>query len=149
MTVLASRNEYVADDDPSRIDVGVVHEFLHAAYWSAGIPRETVERSIANSLCVGVYAANGRMVAFARAVTDRATFGYLADVFVVDSERGAGLGRFVVETMLAHPDVQGLRRWMLVTADAHGLYRSYGFVEPQNPDALMVRQIPAEELYAR
>lgn len=149
MTVLASRNEYVADDDPSRIDVDVVHEFLHAAYWSAGIPRETVARSIANSLCVGVYAADGRMVAFARAVTDRATFGYLADVFVVDSERGAGLGRFVVESMLAHPDVQGLRRWMLVTADAHELYRSYGFVEPSNPELLMVKQVPPETLYGR
>ena len=149
MTVLASRNEYVADDDPSRIDVDVVHEFLHAAYWSAGIPRETVARSIANSLCVGVYAADGRMVAFARAVTDRATFGYLADVFVVDSERGAGLGRFVVESMLAHPDVQGLRRWMLVTADAHELYRSYGFAEPTNPDLLMVRQVSPETLYGR
>ena len=149
MTVLAERNGYVVDDDTTRIDVDVVHGFLQTAYWSTGVPREIVERSIANSLCVGLYAADGRLVGFARAVTDRATFGYLADVFVLESERGGGLGRFLVETILGHPDVQGLRRWILATADAHELYRSYGFVEPPNPERLMVRQVALEELYPR
>lgn len=147
MSVVASRNGYVVDDDPDRVDIDLVHEFLRTAYWSAGVPREVVERSVANSLCVGVYADDGRQVGFARAVTDRATFAYIADVFVDESSRGEGLGRFVVEALLDHPELQGLRRWMLATADAHELYRSYGFVEPPNPDRLMVRQTAPEELY--
>jgi GNAT superfamily N-acetyltransferase len=140
---------FEADDDASRIDVDVVHGFLSTSYWAEGIPREVVARSIAGSLNLGVYAADGAMVAFARAVTDRATFAWLADVFVVEEMRGHGLGRFVVSTLLDHPELQGVRRFMLATADAHELYRSYGFSELADPSRTMaIRREPAD-LYGR
>jgi GNAT superfamily N-acetyltransferase len=145
--ILASRNEYVVDDDPARLDLDVLHGFLRTSYWSPGVPREVVERAVANSVVAGVYAADGRLVGFARAATDRATFAWIADVFVVESERGAGLGRLVVEALLAHPELQGLRRVMLATADAHELYRSYGFTDLADPSRFLVRQVAAGELY--
>jgi GNAT superfamily N-acetyltransferase len=95
----------------------------------------------------GLYDADGRQVGFARAVTDRATFAWIADVFVLESERGNGLGRFVVEALLAHPALQGLRRVMLATADAHDLYRSYGFTDLEDPSRILVRQVAPESLY--
>jgi GNAT superfamily N-acetyltransferase len=140
---------FEADDDPSRIDVDVVHGFLSTSYWAEGIPREVVARSIAGSLNLGVYAADGAMVAFARAVTDRATFAWLADVFVVEEMRGHGLGRFVVSTLLDHPELQGVRRFMLATADAHELYRSYGFSELADPSRTMAIRREAADLYGR
>ncbi|MEU0096750.1 GNAT family N-acetyltransferase [Kribbella sp. NPDC006257] len=134
---------FVADDDASRVDLDVVHGFLRTAYWSPGVPREVVARAIANSVVVGVYAPDGAQVAFARAVTDRATFAWIADVFVLPSHQGKGLGRFVVSTLLEHPSLQGLRRTMLATADAHDLYRSYGFQDLPNPARfLAVHQTP-------
>ncbi|MBB5838075.1 GNAT family N-acetyltransferase [Kribbella italica] len=129
--------EFVADDDRERIDVDVVHGFLRTTYWSPGISRELVRKAIDGSLCVGVYAADGAQVAFARAVTDRATFAWIADVFVLDAVRGHGLGRFVVSTLLEHPELQGLRRTMLATADAHTLYQSYGFQPLEKPDVFL------------
>lgn len=140
---------FEADDDASRIDVDVVHGFLSTSYWAEGIPREVVARSIAGSLNLGVYAADGAMVAFARAVTDRATFAWLADVFVVEEMRGHGLGRFVVSTLLDHPELQGVRRFMLATADAHELYRSYGFSELADPSRTMAIRREAADLYGR
>jgi GNAT superfamily N-acetyltransferase len=137
---------YEADDNAERVDIDVVQGFLGTSYWAAGIPREVVERSIAGSLNLGVYAADGAMVAFARMVTDRATFAWLADVFVLESHRGHGLGKFVVSTLLEHPDLKGIRRFMLATADAHGLYRSYGFTE-EEPGVLMTIRRQATELY--
>jgi len=103
-----------------------------------------VERAVAGSLNLGVYAADSAMVAFARMVTDRATFAWLADVFVVESHRGHGLGRFVVSTLLEHPDLKGLRQILLATADAHELYRSYGFAETQPGRMMAIRRDPAE-----
>ncbi len=147
MTVLASRNGYEVDDDPARLDLDVVHTFLRTAYWSAGIPRDVVERAVAGSLNVGLYDAGGRQVGYARAVTDRATFAWIADVFVLESARGGGLGRFVVESLLAHPELQGLRRLMLATADAHGLYRSYGFTDLEDPSIILARHTDPEVLY--
>ncbi len=147
MTVVASRNGYVVDDDPARLDLDVVHGYLRTAYWSPGVPREVVERAVANSVVAGLYDANGQQVGFARAVTDRATFAWIADVFVLESERGNGLGRFIVESLLAHPDLQGLRRLMLATADAHDLYRSYGFAGLSDPSRYLARQIDPEVLY--
>jgi GNAT superfamily N-acetyltransferase len=129
------------------LDLDVVHGYLRTAYWSPGVPREVVERAVANSVVAGLFSADGRQVGFARAVTDRATFAWIADVFVLESERGNGLGRFVVETLLAHPDLQGLRRLMLATADAHDLYRSYGFGDLSDPSRYLVRQIAPEILY--
>ena len=140
---------FEADDSIERIDVDVVHGFLSTSYWAAGIPRETVVRSIAGSLNLGVYDADGAMVAFARMVTDRATFAWLADVFVVPQSRGHGLGKFVVSTLLEHPELKGLRRLMLATADAHELYRSYGFSEFEDPSQLMVIRRDAADLYGR
>ena len=140
---------FEADDSVERVDVDVVHGFLSTSYWAAGIPREVVARSIEGSLNLGVYAADGAMVAFARMVTDRATFAWLADVFVLESHRGHGLGRFVVSTLLEHPELKGVRRVMLATADAHELYRSYGFAEFADPTRMMVIQRDPAELYAQ
>jgi GNAT superfamily N-acetyltransferase len=137
------RGEHAVSDDPARLDLGVVHGFLAAAYWSPGIPEEVVRRSIAGSLCFGLYLGAGgageRQVGFARAITDRATYAYLADVFVLAAERGRGLGTFLVDAVMAHPDLQGLRRWSLVTRDAHGLYRRHGFVPLAAPERHMER----------
>jgi GNAT superfamily N-acetyltransferase len=140
---------FEADDDAARIDVDVVHGFLSTSYWAPGIPREVVAQSIAGSLNLGVYAADGSMVAFARMVTDRATFAWLADVFVVEGSRGHGLGRFVVSTLIDHPELKGVRRFMLATADAHELYRSYGFSEPADPSRVMVISKNPSDIYGR
>jgi N-acetylglutamate synthase-like GNAT family acetyltransferase len=132
--------------DPARIDISMVHHFLTNSYWSAGIPLHTVQRAIQNSLCFGIYAA-AQQVGFARAVTDKATFAYVADVFVVEAYRGRGLGKWLVECMKAHPDLQGLRRWSLVTRDAHALYRQVGFASLENPERWM--QIHDPGVYSR
>ncbi len=125
---------YEISTDPARLDVDYVHAFLTGSYWSPGIPRETVERAIAGSLNFGLYAPDGAPAGFARVVSDNATFAYLADVFVDPDHRGRGLGVWLVETVLAHPDLQGLRRWALATADAHELYARFGFAPPSRPD---------------
>ena len=138
---------FEADDDVARIDVDVVHGFLSTAYWSPGVPRDVVARSIEGSLNVGVYAPTGELVAFARAVTDRATFAWIADVFVLPSYRGHGLGKFVVSTLLDHPDLKGVRRLMLATLDAHELYRRHGFEEIADPKRMMVIRHDPAELY--
>ncbi|WP_405062066.1 GNAT family N-acetyltransferase [Kribbella sp. NBC_01505] len=139
---------FEADDDVARIDVDAVHGFLSTAYWSPGVPREIVERSIEGSLNVAVYAPTGELVAFARAATDRATFAWIADVFVLPEFRGHGLGKFVVTSLLEHPELKGLRRIMLATKDAHELYRQYGFNElPDLTTMMVIRRDPAE-LYA-
>lgn len=122
--------------DPAKLDLDVIHGFLSRAYWCEGIPRETLERAIRNSLCFGAY-AEGRQVGFARVISDRATFGYLADVFVVETHRGRGLSEWMMEVIIAHPELKGLRRWTLGTRDAHGLYSKYGFAPPKFPDRLM------------
>jgi N-acetylglutamate synthase-like GNAT family acetyltransferase len=123
--------------DRARIDVDAVHSFLTAeSYWAKGIPREVVERAIANSL---PFAAldGGTLVAFARVVTDRATFAYLADVFVIPSHRGRGISKRIVAAVLAHTDLQGLRRWHLATRDAHTLYEQHGFRPLGKPERHM------------
>ncbi|MEU4191051.1 GNAT family N-acetyltransferase [Kribbella sp. NPDC026611] len=135
---------FEADDDAARIDVDVVHGFLSTSYWASGVPRDVVARSIAGSLNLGVYDASGALVAFARMVTDQATFAWLADVFVLESHRGHGLGRFVVSTLLDHPELKGVRRILLATADAHELYRSYGFTETEPGRIMSIRRDPAE-----
>jgi GNAT superfamily N-acetyltransferase len=135
------RGEYAISTDRERLDVGVVHRFLsEEAYWSPGVAREVVERSIENSLCFGLYHGESQ-VGFARVVTDRAAVAYLADVFVLPGHRGRGLGKWLVETVLAHPDLAGLRRFFLGTADAHALYERYGF-RPVDPGRMMERGAP-------
>jgi len=124
--------------DRDELDVDTIHRFLlQEAYWSPGIPRATVERAITGSLCFGGYLEGAGQVAFARVVSDFATFGYLADVFVVPGHRGKGYGKRVVEAVMAHPQLQGLRRFMLATSDAHDLYAPFGFAAPARPDRLM------------
>lgn len=134
---------YRLSTDPSRLQPEVIHAWLSGeSYWAAGIPRETVARALAGSLCAGVYAEDGAQVAFARVITDRATFGWLADVFVLPAHQGTGLGKALVAYLLAHPDLQGLRRLMLATADAHGLYARFGFSELEKPERFMERHRP-------
>jgi GNAT superfamily N-acetyltransferase len=140
------RPPYRISDDPEAVDVAVVHEFLMRSYWARGIPRETVVRGIAHSIPFSVFLED-RQVGFARVVTDRATFAYLADVFVVDEQRGRGIAAWLLTTVLAHPELQGLRRWLLVTRDAHGLYRKLGFTAVAEPSMLLTRHDP--DIYAR
>jgi GNAT superfamily N-acetyltransferase len=133
-----NREGFKISTDPEKIDRALVHAFLAASYWAKGIPRETVDRSIEGALCFGLYEGD-RQVGFARVITDRATFAYLADVFVVESHRGRGLAAWLMVTIRAHPDLQGLRRWMLLTRDAHPLYRKVGYTELAHPERVMER----------
>ena len=127
---------YEVTTDPTRFDVDAIHAFLSRAYWSVNIPRSVIEKAIAHSLCFGVL-CDGAQVAFARVITDRSTFAYLADVYVHEEHRGQGLSKRMMEAIVAHPDLQGLRRWLLATRDAHGLYAQFGFTPLANPDRLM------------
>ena len=137
-----TRGEYTISTDRQRLDLALIHDFLtHRSYWARGVPREVVERSIAHSLPFGVYDAAGQ-VGFARVVTDFAVFGFLMDVFVHERARGRGLGKWLVETIVTLPELQGFRRWMLATQDAHDLYRRFGFREPSWPDRLMEKVDP-------
>lgn len=124
--------------DPGRIDVDLVHRFLSASYWAEGRPRDVVERSIAHSICFGVY-SNGRQIAFGRVVTDRAVFGYFADIFVLPEFRGRGVGKRLLRAMLDHPDVARLNSVHLRTRDVHGLYAQFGFVPIANAGEMMAR----------
>lgn len=144
---VVSADGLVADDDPHRLDLDVIAEFLETTYWAPNVPRDVVERSLANSVVVGLYTPDGAQVGMARAVTDRATFAWIADVFVLPDHRGGGHGTFLVSSLLAHPDLQGLRRVMLATADAHALYRRFGFTELASPDRYLVVQQDPDELY--
>jgi GNAT superfamily N-acetyltransferase len=139
--------EYAVSCDPGRVQVEVVHAFLRESYWAKDIPREIVERSIAGSLVCGIYHREQGQVAFARVITDRATFGYLADVFVLPAHRGRGLAGRMMRTLMAHPELTGLRRWMLVTRDAHGVYAPYGFASLAAPERVMEKTDPG--LYTR
>ena len=126
--------------DQSRVDVDVVHNFLsESAYWALGRPRATVERSIRNSLCFSVF-CDGGQVGFARVVSDRAVFAYLMDVFILPPWRGQGLSKALMTAILAHPDLQGLKLFLLRTSDAHGLYAQFGFEPIDRADDLMVRR---------
>jgi GNAT superfamily N-acetyltransferase len=118
---------YTIDADPGRLDRDAIHAFLVDAYWSTGLPREVMERSIDGSVCFGIYAPDGSQAGFARVVSDRATFAWVCDVFVLPEHRGRGLGVWLMEVMSRHPELQGLRRWLLATRDAHELYRKTGY----------------------
>lgn len=136
-----TRAPYRITDRAEDLDVGVIHGFLTESYWARGVSREIVERSIRGSLCFGLH-RDDRQVGFARVVSDRATFAYLADVFVVEDERGRGLARWLVSTVLGHPELQGLRRWVLATRDAHGLYARLGFGPLADPSIFMTIHRP-------
>ena len=129
--------DLLISDDPTLLDRALIHRFLSEhSYWARGVPREIVDRSLAHSLCLGLY-HDGRQLGFARVVSDFATFAWLADVFVVGDHRGKGLGRRLVAAVLAHPRLQGLRRFMLGTRDAHGLYARFGFKSLAQPERFM------------
>ncbi|WP_105189193.1 GNAT family N-acetyltransferase [Pseudoalteromonas sp. T1lg48] len=128
------------------LDFEVIYQFISQSYWAMGIPRATLRKAIDNSLCFGVFENGGIQVGFARLITDRATFAYLADVFVVEAHRGKGLSKWLVESIVSHPDLQGLRRMVLATRDAHGLYAQYGFKGIENPEILM--QIWQPDIYS-
>lgn len=128
--------EFEISTDPDRIDVALVHHFLADSYWALGRTRATVERSLQNSICFGVYRQT-QQVAFGRVITDRAVFAYVADVFVVPECRGRGISKALVRAMLDHPDVRGLRVILLRTRDAHGLYAQFGFAPIPEPSEMM------------
>ena len=119
------------------LDIQLIHDFISRSYWGEGVPRAIIEKAINNSLCFGVFADPGGQVGFARVITDRATFAYLADVFILDTHRGKGLAKKLIAHIAEHPDLQGLRRMMLATRDTHGLYAAYGFKSLANPNTFM------------
>jgi len=128
---------FTISTDKSLLDFNMIFGYLNGeSYWSKGIPAEKVRTSIENSLCFGIY-RDGKQVGFARVVTDNAIFAYLCDVFIVADYRGSGLSKWMIQTVLAHPDLQGLRRWLLATADAHGLYNQFGFIPLTSPERWM------------
>ena len=136
------RDQFVISTDPARLDLDVIHRFLTNSYWANGIPREVVDRSIQNSLVFGLFDGNTQ-IGFARVITDLATFAYIGDVFVLDAYRGRGLGKWMMECIEQHPALQGLRRWSLVTRDAHGLYARCGFTPLKKPENWMERHNPS------
>src|SRR4051794_28326223 len=135
------QGEYTITTAKSRIDINAVHHYLTNSYWAAGIPRETVERSINGSLCFSMLQGD-QQVGFARVITDEATFAYLADVFVLEGHRGKGLSKWLMQTIISYPSLQGLRRFMLATRDAHGLYAQYGFTPLNNAERWMLIHKP-------
>lgn len=143
---LWSKGDYEISTDPARIDAALVHEFLTNSYWAKGIPAETVKKSIENSIAFGVYHGQ-QQVGFARVISDFATFTYLADVFIVSDYRGRGLSRWLMECIVSHPDLQRLRRWILATQDAHGLYAKFGFTPVKSPESWM--EIHRPDVYAK
>ena len=138
---------YTISDDPGRLDLRAMHAYLRRSYWSENIPFEVVERAARASLCIGTYDAAGAQVGLARFVSDYATFCYVCDVYVLEEHRGRGLSKAMMALAMDHPRLQGLRRWNLVTGDAHGLYRQFGFTSPVRPERYMERLDP--EVYSR
>ena len=144
MTQEWRRGEYIISTDKRRLDLSVVHGFLTSSYWAAGIPIEIVKKSIEHSLSFGVYKGD-KQVGFARVITDYATFAYIGDVFILEDYRGQGLSKWLMQVIADHPELQGLRRWLLLTRDAHGLYKKTGFVEPKTPERSMEKVFPGQE----
>src|SRR5579872_2153566 len=134
-------SEYSISTDTNCFDLGMIHDFLRSSYWAQGIPRGVVERSVKHSLCFGAFWRE-RQVGFARVITDRATFGYLADVFVMPEHRGRGVAKLLIRSILAHSDLQGLRRILLATRDAHELYAPFGFQPLFKPGNFMALHNP-------
>jgi GNAT superfamily N-acetyltransferase len=137
-----SHDKFVINTDGSRLDLGIIHRFLsEEAYWAKNRTLEQTKTAIENSICFGVYEGE-QQIGFARVVTDKATFAYLGDVFILDEFRGRGLSKWLMETILSHPELQGFRRWILATRDAHGLYEQFGFSELKFPERWMERASP-------
>ncbi|MEP7242508.1 MAG: GNAT family N-acetyltransferase [Gammaproteobacteria bacterium] len=137
-----SHGTYLISDDPGRLDVKAMHAYLQRAYWSEQIPLEVVERAARASLCIGAYDSAGAQVGLARFISDYATFCYVCDVYVLEEHRGHGLSKAMMAMAVSHPKLQGLRRWNLVTHDAHGLYHRFGFKELARPERHLERVVP-------
>ncbi|HTR97743.1 MAG TPA: GNAT family N-acetyltransferase [Candidatus Acidoferrales bacterium] len=137
---------FTISTDPARLDLTMIHGFLTTCYWAKGIPLETVERSLEHALNFGLYEGE-RQVGFARVISDRATFAYVGDVFVLEPWRGHGLSKWLMRVIVGHPELQGLRRWSLLTRDAHALYAQVGFTPLAAPERWMERWTP--DVYAR
>jgi GNAT superfamily N-acetyltransferase len=136
------KDNFTISTDRSRLDIALIHDFLsNTSYWAKGRSLDAVKRSIENSLNFGVYDGT-RQIGFARVATDYATFAWLADVFILEQYRGRGLAKWLMETILSHPELQGFRRWVLATRDAHELYRRFGFRELRRPERWMERPDP-------
>jgi N-acetylglutamate synthase-like GNAT family acetyltransferase len=144
MTIV--KDNFSVSTDISRLDINVIHGFLTSSYWAENIPVETVRKSIEGSMCFGVYDEN-RQIGFARMITDKATFAYLADVFILEEYRGRGLSKWLMEIIMSSPELQGLRRIMLATRDAHGLYKKSGFTPLTQPNRWM--QIHNPDIYKK
>lgn len=129
--------EFLISTNRERLDVDVIHGFLTNCYWAKGIPREVVERSIEHALCFGIYDGKGAQIGFARVISDFATIAYVGDVFVLETHRGRGLGEWLMQCITQHAALQGLRRWILTTRDAHGLYAQVGFTPVKAPERFM------------
>jgi len=140
-------NSYLVSDDPARLEVKAVHAFLVSSYWAQGIPLETVERSLKNSLCFGAYTEAREQVGLARVISDFATFAWLADVYVLNAHRGRGISKTLMRAVVSHPRLQGLRRFQLCTSDAHALYAQFGFTPPTEPASHMEKRDP--DIYKR
>ena len=136
MTADIHRGEFTLSTDKSRLDIDCLHSFLSRSYWSQGLPRSVLEEAIAHSICFGLYLGS-EQVGFARVITDRSTFAYLADVFIIPACRGKGLAKWLLQSIMKHEQLQGLRRFMLATRDAHALYRQFGFEPVLQPSRLM------------
>lgn len=141
----SQKDNFAISTDPSRLDVDAIVDMLTRAYWAQGRPRERTERALANSLVFGLYDGD-KQIGIARIVSDYAIFAYLCDVFIHEDYRGCGLGKWLMETVKSHPDLQGLRRWVLATHDAHGLYKQYGFTPLERPHNWMeiIHRYPGE-----
>ncbi len=136
------RNRFRISTNTEEFNLSYIHHYLsHDSYWASGIPMDTVKRSIANSLCFGVFEKD-KQVGFARVISDRATFAYLADVFIEASYRGLGLSKLLMETIMGYPELQHLRNWLLMTRDAHRLYEQYGFTIHPQPESVMRKNNP-------
>jgi len=147
ITISTAAGDYTLSDDPERLDVQAIHAYLRRSYWAQNIPLPVVERSLRASLCLGAYDAAGAQVGLVRLVSDHATFCYVCDVYVLEGHRGRGLSKALMAMAMAHPTLQGLRRWQLVTRDAHALYEQYGFRPLEFPERHMERTDP--QIYAR
>ena len=141
------QDDYLISTEPARLDAQAVHAFLSNVYWCAGISRPLLEKALANSLCFGLYHRDKEQVGLSRVVTDYATYAYLCDVYVLEAHRGKGLGHWMVECIMTHPDLQDLRRFTLATKDAHGVYAAFGFTAPKAPERQMERHDP--DVYKR
>jgi len=142
-----TKEDCLVSTDPALLDIGMIHDWLSKeSYWSANIPLDTLKRALENTVCFGIY-INHRQIGFARVVTDKATFAYLADVFILPGYRGKGYAKKLMEVIHAHPDLQGLRRWVLITRDAHSLYESFGWTRLDENVAARFMQKHDKEVY--